>query len=205
MKSFLSLLFCFCCALRSNGQNLVPNPSFEEHINCPQTLNDYEFTYWDSFNRTPDYFNTCSSISGFSNPAGFQIAHSGNAYAGFITFVDEPPLWREHLGVPLIVPLQVGQTYYVSFYVSRGFEQPAHDMASNKIGALFSTIAYDDTLNPSPVLNFAHVYEDSIITDTTNWVHLHWNFVADSAYHYLIIGNFFDDSQTDTLRPDPEF
>jgi len=44
----------------------------------------------------------------------------------------------------------------------------------------------------------SQVYTDSIITDTLNWILLEWNYIADSAYRYVYIGNFFDDYHTDT-------
>lgn len=46
----------------------------------------------------------------------------------------------------------------------------------------------------------AHVWTDNVITDTTGWTTIFGSFVADSAYKYLAIGNFFDDANTDTLK-----
>jgi len=70
--------------------------------------------------------------------------------------------------------------------------------ATNKTGVLFSTVPYSYS-NPPPRNNFAHIYTDSIITDTAGWTTISGTFVADSAYEYIIIGNFFDNSHTDTL------
>ena len=43
-------------------------------------------------------------------------------------------------------------------------------------------------------------FNDSIITDTLNWTLTHGSFIADSAYNYIVIGNFFDDNHTDTIK-----
>ena len=53
-----------------------------------------------------------------------------------------------------------------------------------------------DPLNTPPVDNFAHDYADVVVTDTTSWTKVQGSFVADSAYKYIVIGNFFDDVET---------
>lgn len=64
---------------------------------------------------------------------------------------------------------------------------------------MFSTVPYD-VFNPAPITNNPPVYTDSIITDTINWTMVWGSFIADSSYNYVILGNFFDDNHTDTLR-----
>ena len=64
---------------------------------------------------------------------------------------------------------------------------------------LFSNSTYSE-FNPPPENNFAHVYTDSIITDTTNWFTIAGSFVADSTYSNIILGIFFDNNNVDTLR-----
>ena len=80
---------------------------------------------------------------------------------------------------------------------------------TNNIGVLFSTIAYknplDDNLNtsnPAPINNFAHVYSTMIVSDTVNWITVSGSFIADSAYSYIIIGNFFDNQHTSQIKID---
>src|SRR5690606_8370534 len=103
-------------------------------------------------------------------------------------------------------PLIGGQTYYAGFYANAawgGTELPTQmGVASSHVGMLF-------TMQPRPwqvgqpqvVLgNFAHVYHPWIIADTVGWTLVSGSFVADSAYRYLMIGNHFDDANTDTLH-----
>jgi len=72
--------------------------------------------------------------------------------------------------------------------------------AINKIGVLFTNVFYGDTtVIPAPVMNnFAHVYTSVIITNTTSWTAISGSFVSNSAYQYILVGNFFDDANTDT-------
>ncbi len=74
-------------------------------------------------------------------------------------------------------------------------EALGHGCPSNKIGMRLSTVAYSW---PNPLLpdNFAQVYTDSIVNDSVNWHFIHGSVIADSAYQYLMLGNFFDDVNT---------
>jgi len=108
---------------------------------------------------------------------------------------------REILGASLITPLQPGIKYFVSFYVIRG-SAISINIATNKIGVLFSQVPYSWT-NPAPTNNFAHIYADSIISDSTNWTKVSGSFVATTLYYYIIIGNLFDDAHTDTINITP--
>ena len=102
------------------------------------------------------------------------------------------------MGIPLNSTLVIGTKYYLNFYVSNGGKNGAK-LGTNKIGARFSTISYNAN-NPPPLTNWAHIYTDSIITDTLNWVPIKGSFIADSTYQYLIIGNFFDDGNTSIIN-----
>lgn len=114
-------------------------------------------------------------------------------YCGFYTYSAADTLMREFIGAELVSPLDSGQKYYISFKVSQA---ELVNCSSNKIGVLFTT----SITNPFPVhKNFAHFYTDSIITDTSSWSLLSGSFLADSSYRYIIIGNFFNNTSTDTI------
>src|SRR5437868_5222781 len=72
--------FCF-------SQNLVPNPSFEDTVACPNNLSQINRAIgWSSYRQTPDYYNSCSINGGYSgvplNQFDYQYPRTGNAYAG---------------------------------------------------------------------------------------------------------------------------
>ncbi len=63
---------------------------------------------------------------------------------------------------------------------------------------MFSTVPYDN-INRSPINNLAQVYTESIITDSINWTTISGSFIADSAYSFISIGNFFDSTNTQVI------
>jgi hypothetical protein len=80
------------------------------------------------------------------------------------------------------------------------------NIACNKLGALVTTYDYNDSSGSNLLPNACTVKTDSIVKDTVLWKKITGSFIADSAYKYLIIGNFFDDTKTDTLHfPDLAF
>ncbi|MEP7168252.1 MAG: T9SS type A sorting domain-containing protein [Bacteroidota bacterium] len=185
--------------------NLCPNPSFENFSSCPQFGGDINKAIdWSSYSISPDYYNSCANFSApfFGVPAnwiGYQSAFDGNGYAGLATYDGTISLSnREFIGIQLIQTLIPGIRYYVSAYISRADSFP-YTCASNKFGFRFSTVAYSVS-NPCPVDNFSHVHSDSIITNSIDWTCISGSFVPDSVYQFLIIGNFYDDSHTDTLN-----
>jgi len=202
MKKLLLILSVFYTQMVIS-QNLVPNPSFEDTVACPIGINQVGGADgWINIRSTPDYFNSCASqlshVSVPSNSNGYQCPPNGNAYCGFIPYATGLSNYRELLGVELLSPLLTGQKYYVSFKVSLADQSIC---GCNKLGALFSTVKFPlDTFGTTPLNNFAHVYSNVIITDSVNWTTINGSVIADSAYKFIIIGNFFDDSNTDTLR-----
>ncbi len=207
-----SLFFAQTTALLC--QNLVPNPSFELIDSCPQypALTGYQPgaipENWYSTSNTPEYFNACiDTATGVpDNFFGHQFAFDGDAYSGMFSFW--PGGYREMIGVELMTPLLVGQTYYASFYANAaygGLQQTAR--ACNNLGLLFCMTAnYWDIGLQGPefgLRNYAHVLSTSVITDTANWVLVSGSFVADSAYLFMVVGNHFNDANTtvDSLGP----
>ncbi|MBA3899114.1 MAG: T9SS type A sorting domain-containing protein [Bacteroidetes bacterium] len=178
----------------------MPNPSFEERDGCPQFYPDLDGVCkeWISFRETPDYFHYCSSVCGYNNQWGYQEPHSGLAYAGFVTFFKNFNS-REHLGVKIKNQLEIGKKYYLTFFVSAGFNNGPTNVVTNKIGALLTTYSYNDPSGILPLPNTATVYTNTIVTDTSYWIKISGSFLADSSYTYLILGVFFDDNNIDTL------
>lgn len=202
----------FVASFHGTAQNLVPNHSFEEYDTC-QVVNDVYYLntgplHWFSAGGTPDHFMSCLPYGSFNgvplNAWSFQYPQDGECYAGVITYREFPEV-REYFMVQLLEPLEVGELYYASFYASGGWggnTNPQFWLATNGIGMIFTTQPHQWELNdpiPEP-LNFAHVYSQAIITDTVGWTLVSGNFVADSAYQYVMLGNPFDNTNTDTLH-----
>lgn len=201
------ICICFLLLVSTSlfGQfNLVPNPSFEDMVSCPNSTNQVDRAIgWYPSRNSPDYFNQCDSINGIlsvpSNFQGYQYSHTGVAYCGFISYTHNGPNYREDFTCQLLDSLVIGKKYSVAFYVSWAGKLR---MASNKMGILFSTSNYDTLVN-APIGNYCQIYTDSIIIDSVNWTLIQKSFIADSNYSYLTLGNFFDSSLVDTIHPFP--
>lgn len=199
------------------AQNLVPNPSFEENTACPVTIGFQGFSkplHWEKWNESPEYFHACAgSLGGVDslihvplNGMGFQYALHGNAYVGMFAYgtgaagVNS----REYVGCQLLEPLEVGESYDLSFFtnVAFGGSYWAPTQACNNMGILFTMQPNIWTGLNGPLFtlrNYAHLHSTAIISDTANWTLVSGSFVADSAYQYLVIGNFFSNALTDTM------
>lgn len=190
--------------------NLIPNASFEDTVSCPYGAADINaLSDWYNAGGSPDYFHPCANSTTPQNGVpqntlGFQLPYNGEAYAGGFTHKVSSPNMREYLGVQLQQPLVIGTEYFVSAYISKGDASSSvwnSDCGTNKFGFRFSTVKYDEfVFTSAPPDNFSHVYSDDVITDSINWVQISGSFIADSAYTYLRIGNFYDISNT-TVTP----
>lgn len=204
MKYILTfILFNFPVLLFS--QNLVINPSFENHSACPDQINQVDFaTGWKSWGVTPDYFNACANLTAPNfgvplNNRAFQHARTGVAYMGLFTYTVFLANQREFIGGQLSSPLIPGQQYFISFWVNH-VENSVLLKASDGIGLKFSTVDHNFFAEPDTANDAPHVFANTIITDTVNWVQVHGSFVADSAYTFFGLGNYFGDSLTTVIQ-----
>ncbi|MEJ7610756.1 MAG: T9SS type A sorting domain-containing protein [Ferruginibacter sp.] len=190
--------------------NLVPNYSFETFSSCPNGEDQVQkATGWSKYSQnisTPDYYNACAPSTGFGVPKNalcFQQAYgNGNAYMGVVTYASTIVNYREHIGIQLTQPLIIGQKYFISFntvMAELNFNGSLVGMPSNNIGIRLSNIPYTPT-SPAPIDNFVHLRSIDVINDSINWIHISGSIIANSAYQYLSIGNFFNDQNTDTIH-----
>lgn len=205
INKFKIFFFILLSTFLLRGQtNLVVNPSFETYTACPNLYGEInKATGWATFCGSPDLFSTCYVADPYTvgvpyNFAGYQFPASGNAYSGFATYSNSSLNAREFPVCSLANPLSIGTKYYISFKVVLALTTYSQlNFATNKIGCMFTMGAY--TCN-SLITNNPPVFTNSIVTDSLNWTKITGSFVADSAYSYLVIGNFFDDANTNTLK-----
>lgn len=212
------LLFVAALLCEAQG-NLVPNPGFEEIDSCPCAIGFQpggKPLHWEKWSQSPEYFNACidetcaldTLLDVPMNGFGYQPAYDGNGYVGMAAF-DGFTDFREHVGCELLEPLVLGQTYQVSFHtnVAFGGNYWSPSWACNNMGLLFTMEPniwigdWDDP--PFALRNYAHLHSAAVITDTASWTLVSGNFVADSAYRYMVLGNFFSDELTDTVHVVP--
>jgi hypothetical protein len=196
MRGF-TVILCFTAGQVLSQINFIPNGSFETYTACPTMVSSMPATGWKSVQLSPDYYNSCTTNSQVSVPAnitGFQAVDCGGAYIGLYSF--NAPSANEFVAAQLSAPLVVGQKYFAKINVS--LAEKASYVAINRLGIRFTKIQHTN-FNPPPTNNFAHVYSNSIITDTLNWVTIFGSFIADSTYTYAEIGNFFNAASTSTV------
>jgi len=193
--------------------NLVPNPSFEEFENgCPENLHEIPL-HWSWWRDSPNSFSTCVDPQNLLDSLGWapwtgfgtQMPAHGESFCGFYSHGQPEDSnssnFREYLGCELLEPLEVGNTYYVSFKVSTGYKGYYWvTWACSHIGAIFTNEAFDWQQNPMPIPNFAHVYTEEIISDTVNWITISGTVIADQAYTHLGLGVFFEFELIDTFQ-----
>src|SRR5689334_6489237 len=107
----VSLLFC-CQSKESYGQNLVPNPGFDNYIVCPNGARQvYRCVSWSDFGMSPDYWGSCApNLSLPDIVFGYQYPHSFGCIMGLATWGIStlPANLREIIGAPLITPTVIG-------------------------------------------------------------------------------------------------
>lgn len=215
-NSIITSLLIASFQLNSQCQNLVPNPSFEDTIKCPQWISSGNCPgpFYDAFADcvppwylptcgTSDYFNACSNvINGVSVPnnfRGYQLAATGDAYAGMYVYGNSGNPWeeqREYIATPLSQPLEAGANYFVEFYInlSNGWY-----CAIDSIGLYFSIGPIDTTGVNLWVLPFVpHISSmaGNFLNDTVNWTKISGTYVATGGEDYITIGNFSTNANT---------
>lgn len=180
------------------SQNLVPNPSFEDMISCPQWVGDFTVSDWIKPTwGSSDYFHTCSWELGIpQNVFGWQHPRTGNAYVG--AHGSNPSSGsnaREYIQCQLISPLEAGELYEVSFWVSR---TDSSTYAVDNVGAYLSTTAISRN-DGNPFVQFTPQVvsnPNEPVTDAVNWVQIVDTIMAIGSEQYLTIGVFSDDANT---------
>lgn len=216
MKQYFFSALLFGAVLSLQGQNLIPNPSFESYTSpfCGiMSASDFDQTTvnWTVAGGTPDlYFvdglinSTCYNyqpVNQYPGPIGIkgtETPRTGGVFGAFWAYMIPGMNQREYLQTALSTPMVVGKTYIVEFYVSLADNMENY---TNKIGAHLSTSAI--IASGSNVLNYTPQIEASgFISNYSGWTKVSDTITASQPYSYITIGNFYDDNNT-TVMPNP--
>ncbi|WP_128548006.1 gliding motility-associated C-terminal domain-containing protein [Larkinella soli] len=201
------------------GQNLVPNPGFEQKkalacsfISRPDNLSNY-LTDWyaptggtsDVWSSDPGLSTTCSQ---YLSPTALPV-HDGNQCIGLYTYVTGSSSfsYREYAQVRLKQPLVKGKAYRAEMWVllfdytpPNPSEGVTSNTATNNLGMHFSKdslVLREVAFRFGSVLNYKpQVNQTQVLQERLKWVPVSGCFIADEAYEYLTVGNFFEDAQT---------
>ena len=194
-------IFILSLGSYTKAQNLVLNPSFEQHTNCPTA--ESQINYCNSWNNgdalgTVDYYSANGCTGNFSPPyikpvsylTWYQQPLSGESFAAFIPFYGQGanPLGVEYAQGKFNIPLGASQLYYVEFYINAASQQEycIHDIAA-LITDTSGFVNTSNLLNYHPqILPVSNV----IYQDTVRWMRIKGYYVANGGENYITIGNY---------------
>jgi OmpA-OmpF porin, OOP family len=202
------ILLLFLISVNLNAQNLVPNPSFEEVVDCPQSFStsksDFRVPGWSSPTLgTPDHFHVCSwgEADVPFNWAGSANARTGKAYAGMYVWNkrDDGKNYREYIQCELAEKLSPGEEYVLEFYFKLA---PNSVYTSNRLGLTLASSAlnlnHDQNIELTPILSVEK--DTAVTTETGSWERARIIYKAIGDERYLIIGNFYTNALTKSTR-----
>lgn len=175
-----------------NGENLVPNGSFEATDGKIKKLASIESANgWTSPTGVrADVFtpNKMPDINTPLNKFGKEEAKEGSNYAGIVAYSFGDKVPRSYVMTKFDAPLKKGMKYCVQFHVSLA---EASKYASNNIGAVISKKEFA-TDSKTPIIEKANIlhYNNKVMNATYNWEKVCGVFEAQGGEKYITIGNF---------------
>lgn len=202
ITSFTFLLVCMLSF--AQGENLVPNPSFEEIEKKPKKLGSIaNATGWIApTGARSDIFLAGKSpdIDVPLNIYGKEDAKEGGNYAGIMAFSYGNKLPRTYVSGKLVSPLKKGMKYCVKMNISLA---EASKYACNNMGIKLSKKqpGTDSKVSIIDQPSIVHFNNDlKIISARYNWTEICGEFEAEGGEKYITIGNFSSDEETKNER-----
>lgn len=194
MNKIVLFFISFLLTNQIISQNLVPNPSFEDYIQCPDGVAQIDRAIpWFSdrihSGTTSEYYNLCNDF--FNVCLETQMPRTKNGMSAIVFFgaPSSNTEAREYIEVKLNHPLQQNTSYCISFFVSLiGY-------ATYGVDGFCSCFSMDSVINNSNVslLNcpfLACSPSGEIIKDTLNWTKVKMNYISQGGEQFITLGNF---------------
>ncbi len=184
-----------------HGQNLVPNPSFENMNDTISGFTNDNFHFnrkmknWTAVNSaTPDLI-TPDFYERYITPSK---PHSGVNMAGIGAIVDyewsKKNKWGEYIGIKLKEDLIPKRTYYVEYWIRRATCISPKRNHDENMNPNFGILFYLDTLlcrDGRMIHALPQVKADSnIVITNTAWVKVSGYFTPESRYNKICLGQF---------------
>lgn len=195
MNRILTLIFILSL-YSSQGQNLVPNPSFENPRNKRPSMQPWQMI------NTIDYFVYDQSKKGQIvrskiKDKNFKLrpARTGNAYVGLRVWPD----YREFLIVELLQKLEANKKYYFEMYIALS---PHANSYLRSFGVSFYTFK-PPYAQKSSIYDFPaqiHIFEHQGLGNSEEWVKIAGVFTAKGEERYMTIGNFSRNNRDKFIR-----
>lgn len=185
----------------SKSQNLIPNYSFESHINCSSSfvnstleLCDYWFNAFPS-NNTVDWNSDClcGIINDFCPPNlyyGLSLPHTGQSMIGFDPFYIGNS-HREIVGVELLQPLVKDSAYCLSFWVKNSLNH-GYEYSLSHLDILFTSDS-SDLVDPQLFIPSVRINNNGQLDSGSDWVQINTFYIANGNEKFMYLGEFGDD------------
>lgn len=189
-----------------NGQNLVPNGSFEDYVDFIHA----NPAGWHKVQNsdTPDYFNLGKDHpfnNYFSDYSGGTLAKEGDGFAGIFCYRISPSRnaknVREYIETRLDHSLQKDSMYQLEISLCLDNES---NVSIKNFGVLFTpeNLEFKNDyrlFNSKPQIEFSLLYPDSM----RKWATFHAFYKANGTERFIILGNFRNDKQSKiyTIKP----
>lgn len=191
------------------AQNLVVNPGFEQHgiandlgwLFGEDMFKSFSVNGWSqTTNGSSDYFfrQKHGANMNISPYAGMQDPATGNAYAGFISWVPGRE-YREYITGELSQPLEKGKKYAFRMKIATGTKCP---YLVNELGVYFSASRFEDKKTQATVHQTPQVWLDvsPMHYSPETWIVVQNVFVATGNEKYFTLGNFRNDTTTKVMK-----
>ena len=213
---FLILLLLTFQTTTIFAQNLILNPDFEGYDFCPWTYSQY-FTvdHWTTPSKgTSDYYNSCyresfpPTVKTPTNFFGHQKPKKGEAYSGLYCYYNDN--YREYIQGQFVERLKEGKQYKLRFYVSLA---DTAAVAIQELGVAFleEPFAVKNWFPLELPYHSIKAEKEVFLKDKKNWTALTLDYTAKGGERFLVIGNFKNNEETDTINifderiADPDF
>jgi len=191
------------------GQTIV-NGSFETPTSpCPagqgtlSSATDWSDPYTGTGCGLTDLYNSCFAGGGLvtfgvpANTAGSEAAHTGNAYAGIISYEEvagSDTGLREYVQTQISTPLVAGENYCLSIWISLA-DNSTHALSNFGVKFTNTQIAVNcpgvsTSALSSNGFSADVTYTGTIINNINGWTELKFDYTAVGGEQYVTFGTF---------------
>lgn len=196
-----------------SAQNLILNPGFENHKNCPSGITGMDMFLEDvslPTSSSGDYFHECGSedFGVPSNFKGIQKTSEGSGYIGLYFYALND--YREYVQLNTATKLREKHPYKISLQVSLAeasklaLKTMSIMLTNKKIKVPNSSVLTHSRLDLEQDVEFHEVplMADNSMSDKEGWVTLSAEFDAKGFETYIIFGNFRTNENTQLIPSD---
>lgn len=197
-------------ALAQEGENLLPNPSFESVDKSPKRLGSIESaTGWVSpTGARADLFtsNKNPEIGVPENIFGKEHPKEGGNYAGIVAYSYGNKEPRTYVMTKLDAPMKKDMRYCVKFNISlaEASKYAVNNVAAKLSKKPFGTDSKLPLIDEPSVLHYNN--DHKIVSARFDWTEICGVYVAEGGEKYFTIGNFNSDDETknERMKKDPK-